>query len=107
MEHTKSSSKRETYGNTGLPQERRKKSNKQCNLPQKVLIKGRIKPKVSKRKEIIKIRMEINDIQNRKTTDFKKSMKSKAGFLEKAAKSKNLNQINQEKKRRHNYQNQG
>lgn len=42
--------------------------------------------------------MEINDIQNRKTTDFKKSMKSKAGFLEKAAKSKNLNQINQEKK---------
>ena len=41
MEHTKSSSKRETYSNTGLPQERRKKSNKQCNLPQKVIIKGR------------------------------------------------------------------
>ena len=37
-----------------------KKSNKQCNLQQKVIVKGRIKPKVSKRKEIIKIRMEIN-----------------------------------------------
>ena len=37
------------------------------------------KPKVSKRKEIIKIRGEINEIEMKKT--IQRSMKLKAGFL--------------------------
>ena len=81
MESTKSSSKREIYSSTGLPQERRKISNKQYNLPYKVIRKGRIKPKVSRRKEIIKIRMEINKRETKK--DKKRSMKPRAVILKK------------------------
>ena len=62
---SKSSSKREVYSNTGLPQEIRKISNKQTNLPSKGILK-RTKRKVNRRKEIIKIREEKNKIENRK-----------------------------------------
>ena len=41
----------------------RKISNKQPNLPPKRIRKRRTKPKVSRRKEIIKIREEINKIE--------------------------------------------
>ena len=55
----KSSSKREVYSYTSLPQETRKISNKQSNLTPKELEKEeQRKPKVSRRKEIIKIRAE-------------------------------------------------
>ena len=57
---SKSSSKREVYSDTGLPQEIPKISNKQPNL----ITKRRTKSKVSRRKEIIKIREEINKIEN-------------------------------------------
>ena len=58
----KSSSKREVYSYTSLPQETRKISNKQSNLTPKELEKEeQRKPKVSRRKEIIKIRSEINE----------------------------------------------
>lgn len=60
----KSSSKKEVYSQTSLPQEVRKVANKQPNLIPK-LTRGRImekkKPKVSRRKEIIKIRAEKNE----------------------------------------------
>ena len=63
MGYSKSSSKREVYSNTILPQDTRKISNKQLNLTPKA-IRGRRRkkiPKVSRRKEIIKIRSERNE----------------------------------------------
>ena len=59
----KSSSKREVYSNTILPQETRKTSNRQHNFTPKTTGKRRPKkkknPKINRRKEIIKIRAEI------------------------------------------------
>ena len=58
---SKSSSKREVYRNTILPQETRKTLNRQPNFTSKHLEKEEPKkPKISRRKEIIKIRAEIN-----------------------------------------------
>ena len=57
---SKSSSKKEVYSNTILPQEKRKISNKQPNLTAKQLGKEQIKLKVSRAKGIRKIR-EINE----------------------------------------------
>ena len=57
---SKSSSKREVYSNLILPQETRNISDKQANLTPKAIRERRPKnPKVSRRKEIIKIRAEI------------------------------------------------
>ena len=60
---SKSSSKRDVYSSTFLPQETRKMSNKQRNLTPKAIRERRTKksPKVGRRKEIIKIRAEINE----------------------------------------------
>ena len=59
---SKSSSKREVYSNTILPQETRNISNNNITLHLKQLEKEeKNKPKVSRRKEIIKIRSEINE----------------------------------------------
>ena len=55
-----SSSKREVYRNTILPQETRNTSNKQPNLtPKAIGEKEQKTPKVRRRKEIIKTRSEI------------------------------------------------
>ena len=61
MGYSKSNSKREVLRIIGIPQEKRKLSN---NLiyQQKELEKKKTKPKVSKRKDIIRIRKEINKI---------------------------------------------
>ena len=64
---SKSSSKREVHSNSSSPQETRKISN--CltlHLKQLEKEKQR-KPKISRRKEIIKIREEINEIERKKT----------------------------------------
>ena len=64
---SKSSSNREVYSSKRLPQKTGKISNKQSNLIPKATRKGRKnKTQVSKRKEIIKIRAEINEIKQRK-----------------------------------------
>ena len=55
MEQNKSSSKREVYSDIGIPQETRKISDKQPNLPTKG-IRKRTKHKVSRGKETIKIK---------------------------------------------------
>ena len=74
---SKSSSKREVYSNTILPQETRDTSNKQPNLTSKAIRERRTKnPKVSRRKEIIKIRSEINEKEMKE-----RSIKLKAGSL--------------------------
>ena len=72
MECSKSSFKREVYSNTSLPHERRKISNKQSNLtPKGTRERRRNKTQVSRRKEIIKIRAEINETETKKTIDRK------------------------------------
>ena len=55
-------SKREVYSNTILPQETRKTSNRQPNFIHKTTRKRRTKkPKISRSKEIINIRAQINE----------------------------------------------
>ena len=61
MGYSKSSSKREVYSNTILLQETWNISNKQWNLTPKAIRERRKNPKVSRKKEIIKIRWEINE----------------------------------------------
>ena len=56
---SKNSSRREVHGDTGLIQETRKISNN-LTYQLKELEKEQTKPKVSRRKEIIKIREEVN-----------------------------------------------
>ena len=78
----KSSSKREVYGNTILPQETRNISNKNLTLHLKQLEKeDQTNPKVSRRREIIKIRSEINEKEMKET--IAKICKTKSSFFEK------------------------
>ena len=63
-----SCSKKELYSNTGLPQETRKSSNKQPTLTAKG-VRKRTKPKFSRRKEIIKIKAEINEEETKNTIE--------------------------------------
>ena len=67
MVFCKNSTKRKVHSNTGLPQETRE-SSKNLTLHLKQLEKEVTKnPKVSRRKEIIKIRAEINEKRNKET----------------------------------------
>ena len=68
---SKSSSKREVYSNSISPQETRKISNEQFNLTPKATRERTKNKKVSRRKEIIKMRAEINEIEMKKTIDSK------------------------------------
>ena len=97
---SKSSSKREVYSNSILPQETRKISNKQPNLTPKVGRERRTKsPKVSRRNEIIKIRSEINETEMKKT--IAKVNKTKSWFCEKINKiDKPLARLIKKKKER-------
>ena len=63
--HWESNPKKEIHSITGLSQETRKRSNKQSNFAPKELKKEQTKPKLSRRKEIIKIRAEINEIESK------------------------------------------
>ena len=65
---SKSSSKREVYSISISPQETRKISNN-LTLHLKEVEKEQTKPKVSRRKEIMKIRSEINVIEILKTIE--------------------------------------
>ena len=78
---SKSSSKREVYSNTILPQETRETSNRQPNFTLKQLEKEQKAPKISRRKEIIKIRAEINEKEMKET--IVKINKTKNWFLKK------------------------
>ena len=70
MRCSKSSSNREVYSNTILPQETRNISKKQPNLTPKAIRERRTKKplKVSRRKEIIKIRSEINEKEKKRAS---------------------------------------
>ena len=88
--HRKSSSKREIYSNTNLPWKKKKITNKQHNLKPKETIKRRTnkKFKVSTRKEIIKMRAEINEIKTKQKkkewkTEKENTNEHKSWFFEK------------------------
>ena len=76
----KSRSKREVYSNTILPQEIRKALNRQPNFTPKTTGK-RIRKKISKRKEIIKIQADINEKGMKET--IVEIDKTKSWFFEK------------------------
>ena len=73
---SKSSSKREVYSNTSLPQETRKISNNLTLHVKELEKEQQTKPQVHRRKEIVKIRAEINEIEI-----FQKSVKLRASSL--------------------------
>ena len=80
MGHYKSSAKRKVHSNTGIPQETRKKSNN-LTLHLKQLEKEEMEnPRVSRRKEILKIREEINVKETKET--IAKIIKVKSWFFE-------------------------
>ena len=84
MGHCKSSAKGTVHSITGLHQEtRKKKPNKNLTLHLKQLEKEEMKnPRVSRRKEILKIRAEINAKETKET--IAKINKAKSLFFEKA-----------------------
>ena len=80
----KSGAKGKVHSNTSLPQETREKSNN-LTLHLKQLEKEEIKqPRVTRRKEIIKIRAERNAKETKETID--KINKAKSWFFEKITK---------------------
>ena len=86
MECNKSSSKREVYSTTILPQQTRKTSNKQPNFIPKTTGKTRrrtttTKNKISRSEVIIKIQAKINEEEMKET--IVKINKTKSWFFEK------------------------
>ena len=82
MGFNKTSAKGKAHSNTSLPQETREKSNKLLNSTSKATEKEEIKnSRVSTRKEIIKIRAEINEKETKET--IAKFNKTKSWFFEK------------------------
>ena len=80
----KSNSKMEVHVNKCLLKKKRRISNEQPNFTPKEP-GGKTKPKISRRREIIKIRVEINETKTRKTTE--KINESQNWFSEKISKT--------------------
>ena len=101
MGSTKSSYKREVYSNTILPQETRKTLNRQLNFTPTTTGNRRKttrkKPKISRSKEIIRIKAEINEKEMKEI--IVKINKMKSWFFEKRQNWQTLSQTHQEKKR--------
>ena len=88
MGHCKSSAKGKVHSNTGIPQERRKSQINNLTLHLKQLEKEEMKnPRVSRRKEIIKIRAEKNAKETKET--IAKINKAKSWFFERINKIDN------------------
>ena len=66
MGHCKSSARGKVHSNTGIPQETRKSQINYLTLHLKQLEKEEMNPRVSRRKEILKIRAEINAKEKQK-----------------------------------------
>ena len=81
MGHGKSSPKGKVHSNTGTPQETRKSQINNLTLHLKQLEKEEMKnPRVSRRKEILKLRAEINAKETKET--IAKINKTKSWFFE-------------------------
>ena len=88
MGHRKSSAKGKVHSNTGIPQERRKSQINNLTLHLKQLEKEEMKnPRVSRRKEILKIRAERNAKETKET--IAKINKTKSWFFERINKIDN------------------
>ena len=95
---SKSSSKREVYNNTILPQEKSQIDNLTLYLKE-LWKEEQTKPKVSRREEIKKIRAEINERETKKT--IAKINKTKNWFFEKMNKiDKQLDRLIKKKRER-------
>ena len=82
MGHCKSTPKGKVNSNTGIPQETRKSQTNNLTLHLKQLEKEEMKnSRVSRRKEILKIRAETNAIETKET--IAKINKAKSWFFEK------------------------
>ena len=82
MGHCKSSVKGKVHSNTGIPQETRKSQINNLTLHLKQLEKEEMKnPRISRRKEILKNRAEINAKETKEA--IAKINKAKSGFFEK------------------------
>ena len=80
MGHGKSSPQGKVHSNTGIPQETRKKSNNLTLHLKQVENEEMKNPRVSRRKEILKIRTEINAKETKET--IAKINKAKSWFFE-------------------------
>ena len=81
MGHYKSSDKGKVHSTTGIPQEIRKKSSKKSNFTREATNREEMKnSRVSRRKEILKIRAEINAKEREET--IAKINKAKSWFFE-------------------------
>ena len=86
MGYSKSHSKRKVYSNTSPLRKQEKAQINKLTLHLKQLEREeQTRPKVSRRKEIIKIRAEINEIEMKKTKEMINEMKS--WFFEKISKT--------------------
>ena len=96
---SKSSSKREFYSNKSYLKKQEKSQIKNLSLHLKELEnEEQTKPKVSRRKEIMKIRAEINEIETKKTIA---KIKTKSWFFEKIKKiDKPLARLTKKKRER-------
>ena len=105
MGYSKSSSKGEVYSSTILPQEPRKTSSRQSNFIPKTTWKRRTKkPKIRRKKEIIKIRAEISEKEIKEA--IVKVSKTKSWFFEKINKiDKALARLIKKKREESNQQN--
>ena len=82
MRSSKTSSNRKVYSNTSPPQETRKSQINNLTLHLKQTEREeQTRPKVSRKKEIIKIRAEINEIEIKKTIE--KINETESWFFEK------------------------
>ena len=66
MGHSEGSSEREVHSTTGLPKRDKNISNKQPYPTSTRTGQTTTKPRASRRKEIIKIRAELNDIETKR-----------------------------------------
>ena len=81
MGHCKSSAKRKVHSNTGIPQEKEKSQINNLTLHLKQLEKEEMKnPRVSRMKEILKIKAEINAKETKET--IAKINKAKSWFFD-------------------------
>ena len=97
LECSKSCCKRKDYRNTGLTQEPRKISNNLTVQIKELYKEEQTKPKASGSKEIINVRVEINETETKKIT--KKVNETKGWFFVKINKTSRLLARLQEKEK--------
>ena len=100
MDHSKGSPEREVHSDTGLPKKNRNISNKQPNpTPTELEEQQQRQDRASRRKEIPKIRAELNDIETKSI--IVRINESRSWFFEKINKiNKPLSRLIKKKRER-------